>query len=139
MSIPVKKPRWAAGRHCDRGHARISQIIRAKQNLRIQNLDVECAEDDQRPALVCDDVRELDVLGLRAMSGCKSDAVIRFKNVQDAMIHGCRSRESVKAYLRVEGDQSQGLSVVSSDLRKAANPIVRADDVSEDAIRTDQP
>jgi len=107
------------------------------KNLRLHNLDLGCEAADQRPALVCDDVHDLDVFGLRATANSTTEAVIRFNNVQDAMLHGCRPQERVAAYLRVEGEQSRAIAVVHNDLNKADDDVVCAEEVPTDAVRSD--
>ncbi len=107
------------------------------KNLRLHNLDLTYAEKDQRPAVVCDDVIDLDIFGLRAQVDSTSDAVIRCRNVQGAMIHGSRPQESVEAYVRIEGPLSRSIAVANNDLRNAARAVICTDGAPKDEIFLD--
>ncbi|MBN2314308.1 MAG: glycoside hydrolase family 28 protein [Sedimentisphaerales bacterium] len=45
------------------------------QNLRLHNIDFQFENDDQRPAIVCDDVHNLDLFGLHAKTSLSIDAM----------------------------------------------------------------
>jgi hypothetical protein len=64
-------------------------------NLRLHNIELSFDKDDARPPVVCQDVRQLDLFGLRAETGTKADCLIRLRQVEDAFIHGCRLREPI--------------------------------------------
>ncbi len=79
-------------------------FCRHAKNLRLHNIDLTFAEDDQRPAIVCEDVLDLDIFGLRAGTSPTADAMLRFRGVEGALIHGCRSEAKADKFLRLEGD-----------------------------------
>jgi hypothetical protein len=79
-------------------------FCRHATNLRLHNIDLAFEEDDQRPAIVCDDVHDLDLFGLRARISPAAESVLRFRQVQGALIHGCRSDAQTDNFLRLEGD-----------------------------------
>ena len=73
-------------------------------NLRLHNVDLSFDEDDHRPAIVCDDVRDLDIFSLRAEVSPEADSVLRFRGVHGALIHGCRHTMEADRFLQLEGD-----------------------------------
>ncbi len=112
-------------------------FCRHAKGLRLRNVELTFDEPDVRPAVVCDDVEDLDVAGLRARLSPKAPAVLRLRNVRGALIRGCRPHQPVPAFLRVEGERSGDIALIANDLRKAACPWTRADGVPRDAVRTD--
>lgn len=105
------------------------------KNLRLHNLDLGFEEDDQRPAVICDDVHDLDVLGLNAEVSPSADAVLRLRQVQGALIHGCRPHDEIRTFLRLEGDKCSHVALAGNDFRRVKQPIDKADDVPDDAFR----
>jgi glycosyl hydrolase family 28 len=79
-------------------------FCRHAKNLRLHNIDLTFQEDDQRPAIVCNDVRDLDIFSLRANVSPTADCGIRLQDVHGATIHGCQSNTATDTFLRLEGD-----------------------------------
>lgn len=77
-------------------------FCRHAKNLRLHNVDLTFDEDDQRPAIVCDDVHDLDIFSLRADVSPTADCGIRLHNVHGATIHGCRSNTATETFLQLE-------------------------------------
>ena len=77
-------------------------FCRHARNLRLHNVALAFEDEDQRPAVVCDDVRDLDIFGLHAQTSPTADCVIRFRQVQGALIHGCRSGTEIDTFLRLQ-------------------------------------
>ncbi len=97
-------------------------FCRHAKNLRLHNVDLAFEDDDQRPAVVCDDVRDLDIFGLHAQTSPTADCVIRFRQVQGALIHGCRSDAEIDTFLRLQEDACLDISMTDNDLRGAKHP-----------------
>ena len=86
-------------------------FCRHAANLRLHNIDLSFAEDDQRPAIVCDDVRDLDIFGLRAELSPKAESSIRLRAVQDAMIHGTGPTMKSDRFLQVEDNSCRDVVI----------------------------
>ena len=89
------------------------------EGLTLANVQTSFEQPDARPALVADDVRQLDISSARFAQNPGGGPAMIFRNVQGAMIHGCRSWQDVATYLRVEGSESEGIALVANDLRQA--------------------
>jgi hypothetical protein len=96
------------------------------KGLRVTDLSVRTAAGEQRPAVVCDDVRGLRVSGLNATPGGDGEPVVRLIQSSDAWISGCSAPAGTKAFLAVEGPASASILLSGCDLRGAA----RAADIS---------
>jgi hypothetical protein len=79
-------------------------FCRHAKNLRLHNIDLSFEEDDERPAIVCEDVQGLDVFALRADISPKAEALLRICGVRGALIHGCRTELEPDSFLKREGD-----------------------------------
>ena len=84
-------------------------FCRHATNLRLHNIDLAFDEDDQRPAIVCDDIRDLDLFGLRAEMSPKADCLIRLRGVQDALIRGCSPTMKSDRFLQLEDDSCRNI------------------------------
>jgi polygalacturonase len=86
-------------------------FCRHAKNLRLHNIDLTFDEDDQRPAVVCDDVEELDIFGLRAEISPAAESTLRLRGVQGALIHGCRPGTESERFLKLDGDACRDIEV----------------------------
>ena len=102
--------------------------------LRLHNLDLSCEEVDARPAIVADDVCQLDVFGLNATLGANASSLLRLINVRGALLHGCRLAEKLDAFLAVTGKACSGIALRGNDLRNATRAVDTTDDVPANAV-----
>ena len=104
------------------------------EGLTLANVQTSFEQPDARPALVADDVRELDVAGARFGQNPDGGPAMIFRNVQGALVHGCRAWHDIGTYLRVEGSESEGIALVGNDLRKAGKAVETAAGAPADAF-----
>lgn len=67
--------------------------------------------DEHRPSIVCDDVSNFDIMGFKAQ-GHRHAPLIRLENSHDAHISHFRAIGESASLVKVEGPQSQDISVV---------------------------
>jgi len=58
--------------------------------LAMSNVRFELRSEDARPAVVCDDVEDLDICGLRADLSPEADSLIKMRNTRQASLESCR-------------------------------------------------
>jgi hypothetical protein len=112
------------------------------KNLKLLNTQVTCESKDARPALVCE-----DAAGLRAsdFAGSNSDPMVVLRDVRDGLLDGNRAPAGNKVYLRLEGAQTEDISLVANDLHRSEKPIELTGEVRpgsvwlSPALRTLQP
>jgi len=102
--------------------------------LKMSAVQVEAAVPDERPALLCDDVRDLRLDGFAATAPAGAQPLIRFRNVQGAFVTGSRLPKGAAGLLRVEGRATSGIRLVGNDFGASAKPIETADGVPERAV-----
>lgn len=109
-------------------------FVRHVRNIRFRNVDLTFAHNDHRPALICDDVTDVEITGFDAQrTPDTAHGLIWLRQTRDAWIHGCRLTRPTQTFLRVDGDKSTGISLNGNDLRKADKAIELDEDVPHDA------
>lgn len=105
--------------------------------LRLHNLDFSYDKDDARPALIADEVADLDLSNLRAQVSTSADAMLRLINVTGGLIHGCRPQNNIKTFVNVSGAKSKQITLRSNDLQGVQCQVSKTDDVQDNAISMD--
>jgi polygalacturonase len=100
--------------------------------LTLRDFTLAYGETDNRPALVCDDVRNLNIDSFAADAEPQVLAQLIFKNTVDAMVTNCRP-PVLEVFLRVE-DNSNGISLMNNDFSRVKTPFVVLPAVPEKAI-----
>mgnify|MGYP001557185415 CR=1 FL=1 len=99
------------------------------KGLRIRDLVLETKVPDARPTIVCDDVKDLDIDGLRAARITTAQPVIKLIQTRGAWLRGCAAPENTDAFVRVEGEHTDNVLVTNCDLRAAKRAIDEASGV----------
>ena len=107
--------------------------LRHAKGITLENVTFDVASPDLRPALVCDDVEDLELANFRA-AGNVEEALLRLCDARQVYIHGCRPLGDVGLFLSVEGAASQGILLQANDLRRAAKSHAVADGAGESAV-----
>lgn len=89
------------------------------QGLRLNHVEFVCGTAEMRPALYCDDVRDLDVDGLRSAPANGSQPIIKLSQTQRALVRGCSAPAGTRTFLEVAGDQSHGITLMNNELSRA--------------------
>ena len=88
--------------------------------LTLRAVALDCDAPDARPALVCDDVRDLRVDGLNAHVAPDAPAVMILKATQDAFITGCPAPPA-PTFLKLEGPCAR-INATANDLTSVQSP-----------------
>lgn len=102
------------------------------KGLVLNDVRFDLSGPDLRPAIVCDDVEDLEISGFRAAASSKAESLIRLQQTRQAFIHGCRSLNDIDTFLRVEGAESEGVVLAANDLRKAQVALETTDGARSD-------
>jgi hypothetical protein len=101
--------------------------------LRMKDITIGAAAGEKRPALVCDDVKGLDVSGLRTAAVASSQPVVKFIQTSGAWLRDCAAPKGTQVFLRLEGERTGEIAVSGCDLRGVARPLESGSDVRADA------
>lgn len=108
--------------------------VRHAKNVKFHNIDLSFEKDDHRPALVFDDVKDLDIFNFNAQSTPSTPSLIWFKQVNDAFIHGCRLHNKVTTFVRVDGDRSDNITLMNNDMSKVGQILEKGKETKENAV-----
>ena len=90
------------------------------RGLRFSDIVLGAGRNESRPAIVCDDVKALDIDGLRSAPIVSSHPQIRLTDSQDAWIRNAAAPEGTSLLAEVRGPRSNGILVTSCDLNRSA-------------------
>ena len=86
------------------------------KGLRLSNIDLGLENEDFRPAIVCDDVRDFEADGISTgEKAAGSLAMFILKDVRGALIRGCSPSPGMQNFLVLDG-KSERVSVMNNDL-----------------------
>jgi hypothetical protein len=107
--------------------------LRHVKGLTFEDITLNTVAPDMRPALVGEDVEDLELTNFRA-AGTGPAALLRLSDTRQVYLHGCRPLSDVALFLSVEGAGSRDILLQSNDLRRANQVCTLAEGVSVDAI-----
>jgi hypothetical protein len=112
-------------------------FIRHADRVRLRN--VECITDrpDGRPAIVCDDVKDLILADLELAAPAGDAAVIELKGTQRAFLTGMRIPTAAKAYMTISGSDSSDISFAGNSFKPDQHNVTFTDGATERAIGAD--
>jgi hypothetical protein len=105
--------------------------------LTLRNIRIRATQQDERPALVFDDVARLELSGFDSTNVPARQPVVLFRNVAGALLVGNRLSMAAEMFLSVMGGQSRDIVLRGNDLRMARQEVGKAGDVREDAVSRD--
>jgi hypothetical protein len=103
--------------------------------LRMQHVEFKAAATEERPVIVCDDVKDIEVNGLRSTQTKGTQPAIKLIQTKDAWIHGCSFPAGLKSFLEIQGDGSKNLTLMGNDLTKVKNILHLGLDLSKHAVK----
>ena len=100
----------------------------------LNNVQFHLESEDLRPAIVCDDVQDLDLAGFNAEGHPQADSLIRLQNTQRAFITGSRALNPIGTFVRVEGPESRGIGLSGNSLDFARQTVEIAGPLPPDVV-----
>lgn len=102
--------------------------------LRMKNLEIRAVAGDKRPAMVFDDVKDLDIDGFRTPTAPGAQPVMKLVQTRRAWIRGCSAPAGTKAFVDVQGNRTEHIVVSGCDLGGAEFATVTGPDVPKGAV-----
>jgi hypothetical protein len=90
--------------------------------------------DDRRPAVVCDDVRNVQVVGLQAAAH-GAESLVRLQDTRGVRIWCSRLEGEADAFMQVEGAESSGIVLASNDTGAARQVLQFCRGAALDSVR----
>ena len=108
--------------------------VRHAVGLTLKDVQVRWDQEDVRPAMIFDDVRDLDMDGFRAGKAAGEQPTVWFNQVAGALVRGCRAPAGAQRFLRLSGAGTGNVRLWGNDLTGAAQPLDRAPEVPASAV-----
>ncbi len=108
--------------------------IHHASGLVFNNVMLRLQSDDLRPAIVCDDVDDIELNGLKVAGSRAAESAIRFQDTWNAFITATRTLNNTGTFLRVEGAKSKDILLANNKLNKSAKVTETTANVAKNAI-----
>jgi len=109
--------------------------VRHAKGIVFNNVRFKLASQDFRPAIVTDDVENLELVNVSAEVGKETEAIVRMVDTKNVLISNCRSLSTTNAFLKLEGKESGDVLMLSNDFRKVNKPYVLDKIVSSKEVK----
>jgi len=103
--------------------------------LTLDGVTLDCERPDGRPALIVDDVQELDLHMVLAAPPASDEPALWLREVRDGFLQGLRTRPGTRRYLRLSGGGTARIRMAANDFTGAEVPLVVDRDVPRRAWR----
>lgn len=95
--------------------------VRHANNIRFENLELEYKDKDHRPAVIFEDVQNLDLVDIDGKAEPTTPAVIIMDGVRDAMVSGCRPTQKLNYF--IEAKNSSNIAIINNNFTKITSII----------------
>jgi hypothetical protein len=102
--------------------------------LQLRNIEFRSAPQEARPAIVCEDVKSLDIDGLRAMPTVGIEPMVKLIQTRQALLSHCSAAVGAKTFLEAQGDQTEAVFLTSCNLYGAEVAFKGGSDLSRNAV-----
>ena len=109
-------------------------FARHVEGLILRNIRLRWEEQDVRPAMIFDDVKNLALDGFESGTVSGGSPVVWFHNVARALMGGCRAAEGTDRFLRVTGTETRNIRLTANDLTGARHTVEIAREVPRQAV-----
>lgn len=94
------------------------------KGLRLHQVEIKSDPKEERPAIFCDDVMDLEIDGMRSTPITGTQPAIKLVQTKQAFIHGCVALSGTSVFLEVQGELSEQIIAMNNNLvgaEKATN------------------
>ena len=106
---------------------------RGVKGLTLQNIRLQVATPDLRPALIFDHVEDAAINGLNVQGNASAESALRIIDSKDILFTAPRLLTAATTFLQLEGADNQNITVDGGDISKAQKPLNLADKASKDS------
>jgi hypothetical protein len=108
---------------------------RGVKGLTLQNIRLQVATPDLRPALILDHVDDATISGLNVEGNPSAESALRFVDSKDVLMTAPRLLTPAAIFLQVEGAGNERITVDGGDVSKAHTPLSLKDKATASAVK----
>lgn len=102
--------------------------------LRLRNVEFKTGALEARPAIICDDVKNVDLDSIRGAPISSAEPVIKLIQTKQAFIRGCSAPAGTKTFLEVQGSETESVVLNGNNLLAAEQGTQSGADVPKSAV-----
>lgn len=106
------------------------------KGLRFENIEVKAAATEERPAIFCEDVKDLKLTGLTSTPVVGDQPVIKLAQTQNVFIQGCAAPAKTTTFLEVLGAETKDVVLMNNNLVSAGKALQTDKNVPKEAVTT---
>jgi hypothetical protein len=104
--------------------------------LHLRNVEFRSVAQEMRPAIVCEDVKNLDIDVLRALPIVGTEPTVKLIQTRQAWLRSCSAPAGAKTFLEIKGGEKEGVFLTGCNLSGAEQAIKAGSEVPENAVTT---
>jgi polygalacturonase len=108
---------------------------RGVRGLTLENIRLQTAASDLRPAVILDRVTDAAVFGLSIMADPSAESAMRLASSKQILITAPRLLDPTKVFLSLEGSANERIVIDGGDISSAGQPLVLKDGASRSSVR----
>lgn len=108
---------------------------RGVRGLTLQNIRLQTAAQDLRPAVIFDKVTDAAVSGLSVMTDASAESALRFISSKKVLVTAPRLLAETKVFLSLEGSGNERIVIDGGDISLAAERLTARDGASKEAVK----
>jgi polygalacturonase len=101
--------------------------VRHVNGISMRHVRLELASGDARPAIVCEDVKRLELDDLSAAEPDGPAPLLRFVGVHDSVVRGYRPEGSIESFLEMSGGSAETILLVGNGLHRTKEGVRRSE------------
>ena len=108
---------------------------RGVRGLTLNNIRLQTATSDLRPAVIFDRITDATISGLNIMADPATESALRITASKQVLITAPRLLDSTKAFLSLEGTANQRIVIDGGDISSAAQLLVLKDGATKNSVK----
>jgi len=108
---------------------------RHTRGITLQNIRLQTASPDLRPAVVLDQTEDVSITGLAVQGNPQAESVLRVRDSQHVLLTSPRVLNPSPVFLQVEGEKNANIIVEGGDLSRASSPVSYKNGGSDHAVK----
>ncbi|MBI3850881.1 MAG: right-handed parallel beta-helix repeat-containing protein [Verrucomicrobia bacterium] len=105
------------------------------ETLMLDNISLHLEQTDGRPALIAEDVAELDLRSITADPPSSTQPALWLRDVRSAFLQGSRARAGTRTFVKLSGEKTARIRAIGNDFGEAEKEFLLAKEVSEKEFR----
>jgi polygalacturonase len=108
---------------------------RGVRGLTLQNIRLQVASPDLRPAVIFDHVEDASINGLNVQANASAESALRIIDSKDVLLTAPRLLTSTTSFLQLEGAANERITIDGGDISKAQKPLTLAAKATKASIK----